>query len=75
MAADEPGTGDLVQRRWSSPAPNGKPISNFRSEGREFGTSRCLVIAEAFYEFTTPANPKKKRKDKWRFTKAGEPWF
>lgn len=26
-------------------------------------------------EFTTPDDPKKKRKDKWLFTKKGEPWF
>lgn len=67
--------GDLVQRRWSWPGPNGRPVYNFRSEGREFAAGRCLIIADGFYEFTDPADKKKKRKDKWLFTKKGEPWF
>ena len=42
--------------------------------------TRCLIVADAFYEFTDPpadpAVPKKgRRKDKWAFTKAGEAWF
>ncbi|HEY1862309.1 MAG TPA: SOS response-associated peptidase [Roseiarcus sp.] len=71
----EPGAGDLVQRRWSWPGPNRKPVYNFRSDGREFTSGRCLIPADGFYEFTDPADTKKKRKDKWLFTKAGEPWF
>lgn len=71
----ERGAGNLVQRRWSWPGPTGKPVYNFRSDGREFTSSRCLIIADGFYEFTTPTDPKKKRKDKWLFTKVGEPWF
>jgi putative SOS response-associated peptidase YedK len=71
----EPGAGDLVQRRWSWPGPNGKPVYNFRSEGRELASGRCLIPADGFYEFTDPADRKKKRKDKWLFTKTGEPWF
>lgn len=67
--------GDLVQRRWSWPGPNGRPVYNLRSEGREFAAGRCLIIADGFYEFTDPADKKKKRKDKWLFTKKGEPWF
>ncbi|WP_137387947.1 SOS response-associated peptidase [Rhodoligotrophos defluvii] len=69
------GEGDLVQRRWSWPGPGGRPVYNFRSEGREFTSGRCLIIADGFYEFTTPADPKKKRKDKWLFTWRGETWF
>jgi putative SOS response-associated peptidase YedK len=46
--------GELVQRRWSWPAPNKKPVYNFRSDGREFTTGRCLIIADGFYEFTSP---------------------
>lgn len=69
------GTGDLVQRRWSWPGPGGKSVYNFRSDGREFRSGRCLVIADGFYEFTTPDDPKKKKKDKWLFTKSGEPLF
>ena len=72
---DEPGVGDLVQRRWSWPAPNKKPVYSFRSEGREFTSGRCLIIADGFYEFTKSAHPSKKLKDKWLFTKVGEPWF
>jgi putative SOS response-associated peptidase YedK len=67
--------GDLVQRRWSWPGQNRKPVYNFRSDGREFASGRCLIPADGFYEFTDPADAKKKRKDKWLFTKAGEPWF
>lgn len=71
----ERGSADLVQRRWSWPGPSGKPVYNFRSEGREFGSGRCLIVADGFYEFTTPEDPKKKRKDKWLFTKKGERLF
>ncbi|HVZ06585.1 SOS response-associated peptidase [Rhodopila sp.] len=71
----EADAGDLVQRRWSWPGPKGRPVYNFRSDGREFDTGRCLIIADGFYEFTDPADKKKKRKDKWLFTKNGEPWF
>ena len=67
--------GDLVQRRWSWPGQNRKPVYNFRSEGREFASGRCLIPADGFYEFTDPADKKKKRKDKWLFTKTGEQWF
>ena len=69
------GAGDLVQRRWSWPGQNGKPVYNFRSEGREFASGRCLILVDGFYEFTDPPDKKKKRKDKWLFTKVAEPWF
>jgi putative SOS response-associated peptidase YedK len=69
------GEGDLVQRRWSWPGQNKRPVYNFRSEGREFTSNRCLIIADGFYEFTDPTDPKKKRKDKWLFTKTDEPVF
>ena len=59
---------ELIVRRWSWPAPNGKPVYNFRSDGREFSSGRCLIIADGFYEFTAPADPKQKRKDRWLFT-------
>jgi putative SOS response-associated peptidase YedK len=71
---DEQNAGDLVQRRWSWPQ-NRKPVYNFRSEGREFTSGRCLIVADGFYEFTEPRDKKKKRKDKWLFTKRGERWF
>jgi putative SOS response-associated peptidase YedK len=66
---------ELVVRRWSWPGPNKKPVYNFRSEGRQFTSGRCLIVADGFYEFTAPADPKQKRKQKWLFTKKGEPWF
>lgn len=59
---------ELVIRRWSWPAPNGKPVYNFRSDGREFPSGRCLVIADGFYEFTKSAEPKQKLNDRWLFT-------
>ena len=67
--------GDLVQRRWSWPGPKGRPVYNFRAEGREFPTGRCLIMADGFYEFTEPADRAKGRKDKWLFTRTGEAWF
>jgi putative SOS response-associated peptidase YedK len=69
------GVGDLIQRRWSWPGPTGKPVYNFRSDGREFTSGRCLIVAEGFYEFTKPSDGKKKLKDKWLFTRRDEPIF
>ena len=66
------GTTELVERRWSWPAPGGKPVFNMRSDGREFGSGRCLVIADSFYEFTSPTDPSQKRKTCWRFRPAGD---
>jgi len=71
----EPGTAELVQCRWSWPGPNGKPVYNFRSDGRRLDRGRCLILADGFYEFTAHGDPKSKRKHKWLFTLAGEPWF
>jgi putative SOS response-associated peptidase YedK len=59
---------ELVVRPWSWPAQNGRPVYNFRSDGRDFPSGRCLIVADGFYEFTTPADPKQKRKDRWLFT-------
>ena len=61
------GTAELVERRWSWPGPGGKPVFNMRSDGREFPKDRCLVLADGFYEYTRPADPKQKRKDCWLF--------
>jgi len=65
---------ELAQMRWSFPAPRpgGKPVFNFRSEGRRFKDSRrCLIPASAFFEFTGTKSPKTKH----RFTLAGQPFF
>jgi putative SOS response-associated peptidase YedK len=74
-AAAEPGAAELVQRRWSWPGPGGKPVYNFRSDGREFPNGRCLIVTDGFYEFTAHSDPKSKRKHKWLFTVKDEPWF
>ncbi len=75
-AGTEPGGLDLVERRWSWPGPSGKPVFNFRGEGRRFDPAeRCVVLADGFYEFTAPADPKQKTKDRWLFTWPGHEWF
>jgi putative SOS response-associated peptidase YedK len=75
-AGGGPGAPELVQRRWSWAGPGGKPVYNFRSDGREFGDGRCLIVTDGFYEFTTPREPRSdKRKDRWRFTMPGHDWF
>lgn len=75
VRASGAGAVQLVERRWSWPGPTGKPVYNFRSEGREFPFGRCLVLADSFYEYTAPADATQKRKDRWLFTPAdGEPF-
>jgi len=69
------GVGELVNRRWSWPGQNGKPVYNYQSEGREFSSHRCLILADGFYEFTQPEDPKQKRKTKWLFTMRDHDWF
>ena len=73
----EDGVAELVQLRWSWPGPTGKPVFNFRSEGRRFGSGRCLIPADAFYEFIDPppGTARGARKTKWEFRSAAEPWF
>jgi putative SOS response-associated peptidase YedK len=67
---------ELVERRWSWPAPNGKPVFNFRGEGRRFDPAeRCVILTDGFYEFTAPQDPKAKKKDRWLFTWPGHEWF
>lgn len=69
------GIGKLVNRRWSWPAPNGKPVYNFRSEGRSFTSQRCLIPVDGFYEFGPPVEPGQKRKTKYLFTLKDHDWF
>lgn len=69
------GAGELVNRRWSWPGSNGRPVYNFRTEGREFRSHRCLILADGFYEFTDPSDPKQKRLDKWLFKMGDQRWF
>ena len=93
-AADEAGAAELVTRRWSWPGAHGKPVYNFRSDGREFEnkatSGRCLIPADAFYEYTDPpvdgagaadlfgtvvAKPAKTAKAKYAFSIPGLDWF
>lgn len=74
-AGDASGGVELVQRRWSWPGPGGKPVYNFRSEGRDFPRGRCLIVTDGFYEFTPHTDPGSRRKHKWLFTLAEESWF
>lgn len=53
---------------WAPAGPRGGPVFNFRSEGRSFAkSSRCLIPASGFFEFTGTKYPKTKH----RFTLAG----
>jgi putative SOS response-associated peptidase YedK len=71
-----PGAVELVERRWSWPGPSGKPVFNFRGEGRRFDPAeRCVALADGFYEYTAPADPGQKTKDRWLFTWPRHPWF
>jgi putative SOS response-associated peptidase YedK len=74
-ATNEPGAVELVQRRWSWPGPGGKPVYNFRADGRDFPKGRCVILADGFYEFTQHSDPKSKRKHKWLFTLKDHDWF
>jgi putative SOS response-associated peptidase YedK len=74
-ATSQPGAVELVQRRWSWPGPGGKPVYNYRADGRDFPKGRCIILADGFYEFTAHSDPKSKRKHKWLFTLKGHDWF
>lgn len=56
---------------------NGRPVFNFRSEGRSFANSeRCLIAADALYDFMDRAEGGKGRKHKFRFAMAdGRPFW
>lgn len=54
------------------PRKGAGPVFDFKSEGRHFGdSSRCLVPASAFFEFTGTKYPKTRH----RFWMTGEPCF
>jgi putative SOS response-associated peptidase YedK len=75
-AARQGGSVELVERRWSWPAPTGKQVFNFRGEGRRFDPAeRCVIVTDGFYEFTAPEDPKAKKKQRWLFTWPGHDWF
>lgn len=50
-------------------------VYNFRSDGRDLASGRCLIPVDAFYQFTTAVAPEAERKDKWAFTHARDDWF
>jgi putative SOS response-associated peptidase YedK len=88
---EEAGEAEMVTRRWSWPGPTGKPVYNYRSDGRSFGNSesggRCLIPIDGFFEFTDPPPPPtspdpavppvkgKPLKSKWAFAVRGLEWF
>lgn len=64
----------LQMTKWAWKSPQGRPVFNFRSDGRSFaGSTRCVVPADGFYEFTDPVV--QKRKTKWLFTVKNSPSF
>lgn len=68
------GAPQMVMTPWAWKGPTGKPVFNFRSDGRSFSNStRCLIPADGFYEFTEPKVQGKKTR--WLFTMADQPWF
>lgn len=65
----------LSMTKWAWTSPQGRPVFNFRSDGRSFADSRrCAIPADGFYEFTD-ALPGQKRKTKWLFTMPASPSF
>lgn len=61
---------------WAWPGPGGKPLFNFRADGRDFSANdRVLILATGFYEYTAAADPKVKLKDRHLFTMRGQDWF
>lgn len=64
------GEAELVERRWSWPGPRGKPVFNYRADGRRFSAGRCLILADAFYEFVSPDDPADRLKKRIRFQPA-----
>ena len=58
-------------RRWSWPQRRRRAALQPASPtAAAFDERRCLAIADGFYEYTTPADPKAKRKDRWLFQPA-----
>lgn len=82
-SVSEPGAAEMVTRRWSWPGAHGRPVFNFRSDGRTIAApQRCLIPVDGFYEFTEPPpgsareKPAKRApKSKWAFSLTGYEWF
>ncbi|NJC34646.1 putative SOS response-associated peptidase YedK [Sphingomonas jejuensis] len=78
-APGTPRPAELVTRRWSWPGPGGRPVYNYRSDGRTIANTgakggRCLIPVDGFYEFTAPEGGAK-RKTRWIFNHSRDPWF
>jgi putative SOS response-associated peptidase YedK len=67
------GASELVRIRWGFAPfkPKAGPIINYRSDGRNFRSGRCLAPASAFFEYTGDKYPK----TRWRVSMSGERWF
>ena len=60
---------------WAWKGAGGRPVFNFRSDGRSFaGSRRCVIASDGFFEFTD-AEPGQTRKTKWRFSLVGASSF
>jgi putative SOS response-associated peptidase YedK len=70
MADEETAQVDMLRWSWPASPTNKRPVFNYVSEGRrQPRENRCLIPANGFYEYTAPADPKKKTKDRWLFTR------
>lgn len=74
VVISQEGGARLTMTPWAWAGPAGRPVFNFRSEGRSFARStRCLIPADGFYEYTEPRVAGKKTR--WLFTMVDQPWF
>lgn len=74
IVADDAGAA-MIPLPFAWKGPGGRPVFNFRSDGRSFaGATRCVVPVSGFYEFTDP-QPGQKRKTRWLFTPTRSEWI
>jgi putative SOS response-associated peptidase YedK len=60
----------LMRFGWPAPRPKASPVFNFKSDKRNFESSRrCVIVLSGFFEFTGTKYPKTKH----RFTLGGSP--
>lgn len=70
---DRNGEVEMVNLLWGFPPrePGERPITLLRSEGRHFGSRRCLIPASEF----TASNGTGRSRRKWRVTKVVDEFF
>ena len=70
---DRDGEVEMVNLAWglAPPEPGGRPLTLLRSEGRRFGTRRCLIPAS---EFGLSSGEGKERR-RWRFELVSGDYF